>query len=102
MAHQLIIAIVDKGKDIDVMNIAKAQGARGGTIMVGKGASVFEKKKLSGLNIDPEKEMVMIMTTEEKSKSIMQAISEAMQMDKPNTGVIFTLATEDVMGVIKE
>ena len=44
MAHQLIIAIVDKGKDIDVMNIAKAQGARGGTIMVGKGASVFEKQ----------------------------------------------------------
>lgn len=100
MGHQLIIAIVDKGKDLIVMQIAKEQGARGGTILVGKGASIFDKRSVMGMNIEPDKEIVMIMTTKEKSQSIMSAISEKMQMDQPNTGVIFTLETEDVMGVI--
>lgn len=100
MSHQLIIAIVDKGKDLVVMQIAKEHGARGGTIMVGKGASIFDKHSVMGMTIEPDKEIVMIMTTKEKSQSMMAAISEKMQMDKPNTGVVFTLQTEDVMGVI--
>ena len=51
-----IVAIVNEGFSDLVMEIAKDEGARGGTIISANGSVTEEATKLYGIGIHPEKE----------------------------------------------
>ncbi|KAF1084222.1 hypothetical protein SPSYN_02626 [Sporotomaculum syntrophicum] len=99
--HELIVTIVRKGWAERVINAAKNAGARGGTILHGRGVGVHEQKKLLGLPIEPEKEIILTLIHRDKTNEVLKAIVDAGQLQKPGMGVGFVLDVDKVVGVVE-
>lgn len=99
--HELIVTIVRKGWAEKVIVAAKAAGARGGTVLHGRGVGVHEQKKLLGLPIEPEKEIILTLIHKDKTNEVLKAIVEAGQLQKPGNGVGFVLDVDKVVGVVE-
>lgn len=98
--HQLIVTIVKKGWAEKIVTAAKKAGARGGTIIHGRGVGVHETKKLLGIPIEPEKEIILTLIHKEKTNMVLQAIVEAGQFNKPGTGIGFVIDVDKVVGIV--
>ncbi len=99
MRYQAIITIVDLGKGEDVVDLAKRAGARGATIMHGRGSGIHETATLFHMKIEPEKEVVLVISTQEESASIIESISSGLEIEKPGHGILFTHELTDVVGL---
>lgn len=99
MKRELIVVIVDKHKDEEVMQVAKAAGATGGTIIHGKGTSIYENKKFFGIEIEPEKEVILIIVNSNLVDKIVNAINQELKLEDPNSGILFTVDLNKVIGL---
>lgn len=97
--HELIITIVNRGYADDVMEAAKTAGARGGTIVYGRGAGVTEGQKFFGIEIQPEKELILILVTRDARSNVMKAITSGAGLTSEGRGLTFSLPVDDVAGV---
>ncbi len=97
--YQSLFIIVDKGKGEDVMSAATSAGARGGTIINARGSGIHETSKLFNMEIEPEKELVMILAENALIDSIVSEVSTAMEIDKPGNGILFLLNVNKIMGL---
>lgn len=97
--QQIITVIVDKGKAEDVVSAAEKAGSKGGTILNGRGAGVHETSKVFAMEIEMEKEIVLILTETEKTEAIVQAIGEKLHIDDPGNGIIFVQDVHRSYGV---
>lgn len=97
----LIIAIVNNGYADTVMDAARPAGARGGTVVHARGAGIKEAEKFFGITIQPEKEMVLILTRHDQKRAIMEAICKEVGLTTDAHGIVFSLPAEDVMGVAR-
>jgi nitrogen regulatory protein PII len=98
----LIVTIVSKGFAEEVVEASKKAGARGGTIMNGRGTSIHENAKLFGIPIEPEKEIVLTLIAKSKTDEVLAAISKAVDIDKPHKGIAFVLEVEKTSGLMLE
>ena len=73
----LIVAIVNRGFSDLVMDAARAAGASGGTILHGRGTGVHEAEQFFGIAIQPEKEIVLILTRSDERRKTLRAGSRA-------------------------
>ncbi len=89
-SHEMIFVIVNSGFADDVMAAARNAGANGGTILNARGTGKQEDMKFFGITIVPEKEILMIVTTKEKSAAILDAIKALDCFATPGSGVVFT------------
>lgn len=99
MKYESIFTIVDKGMDHQVIEAAKAAGARGGTIIHARGSGTTDKPLLFNLEIDSEKEVVLILAEKEKVDAITDSIREKLEIDKPGKGIIFTMDVNRTIGL---
>lgn len=60
--YNLIFVIVDRGKAEFVVEAATKAGSRGATIINGRGSGIHETSKLFSMEIEPEKEIVLIIS----------------------------------------
>lgn len=97
-----IFAIVNSGFTDLVMDAARANGARGGTIINARGTGNKEIEKFFGVVITPEKEIVMILVPESISDAIITAINKQAGIDTKGQGIIFSLPVDDVAGLSGE
>lgn len=95
----LIVSIVPKGRGDAVLEASVKAGADGGTVLFGRGAGVNEQQKIFGIPIMPEKEIVLTMTYENKSDSILAAIVQAAELDEVGAGMAFVVPVDKVVGV---
>ena len=58
---ELVVCIVNAGFSQNVMEAARAAGARGGTILRARGSANPESEEFFNITIQPDKEMVMIL-----------------------------------------
>ena len=58
---ELIICIVNTGFSEIAMDAARKHGARGGTIINGRGTATKEAEKIFNITIQPEKEIIIIL-----------------------------------------
>lgn len=83
-----LTVIVDRGSADDVMDIARRAGVRGGTILHGRGGGA-EFATLLGVAIEPEKELVIILTPDHLIADVVQALFKGLNLDQPGKGVLF-------------
>jgi len=95
----LIVTIVNKGFADKIVDISKAAGAEGGTIVCGRGTGIHEKAKFFGIPIEPEKEMVLTLVLREKGERVLEAILEKGELCKPGRGIAFSLDVEKTAGI---
>ena len=99
---QLIITIVKKGVATRIVTATKKAGAKGGTILLGRGTA---KKSVYldflGINFDPEKEIIFTFIQEEQTKSVLNAIVAEGKLNKPGNGIAFVINILEIAGLIK-
>ncbi len=69
--------------------------------MHGRGVGVHEQKKLFGLAIEPEKEIILTLIHKDKTNDVLKAIVDAGQLQKPGMGVGFVLDVDKVVGIVE-
>lgn len=97
--YDLIITIINKGQSEKVVEASKKAGARGGTIISGRGTGVHEHAKLFGITIEPEKEIVLTLIEREKTNEVLQTIVKEAGLDRPGKGIAFVVEVERVAGI---
>lgn len=97
--YALIAATVNIGFSGDVMEAAKAAGASGGTVIHSRWIGNEEVAASWGLSMQEEKEIVLILSEEEKKVEIMSAISEKCGMRSDAKGLVMALPIDSVMGL---
>ena len=98
--HRAVFVVVDKGKGEQVMDVARAVGARGGTIINARGSSTQETIRLLNMEIEPENEIVLILTREESTAGIVRAVRDNLKIDEPGTGIIFVQTVSETYGIL--
>lgn len=96
---QAIFTIVDRGQSEEVMEAAQEAGAQGGTVMHARGTGVNQTKLVFNMEIEPEKDIVLIVAEDESVDKIVQAISKRLDIEKPNRGVLFTMELSETRGI---
>ncbi|WP_414150796.1 P-II family nitrogen regulator [Acetobacterium carbinolicum] len=97
--YEAIFVIVDRGNAETVVGAAEAAGAKGGTIMNARGSGIHEYSKLFAMDIEPEKEVVMLILETAKTETVVNAIQDATEMSKPGNGIIFTIGVNRTYGL---
>ncbi|MGV8906167.1 MAG: P-II family nitrogen regulator [Acetobacterium sp.] len=97
--HEAIFVIVDRGNAETVVCAAEAAGANGGTIINARGSGIHEYSKLFAMEIEPEKEIVMIIVESDKTENIVNSIQKSTELDKPGNGIIFTIGVNKTFGL---
>ena len=97
--YSAIFTVVDKGRGEDVVDASKAAGARGATIIHARGSGIHETEMLFAMQIEPEKDVVLVLAKDDIRDRIITAIRERLNIDEPGTGIVFTLAVRDTYGL---
>ena len=100
--HEVILAIVDSGYAEDVMEIAREQGVRGGTILNARGVANQEAAAFFGITLHSEKEILMMVVEKSIKDNVLNALYKEMGMGKPAQGIAFSLPVSDVAGLVKD
>lgn len=98
--YEVIFAVVDEGFADDVMNIAREQGARGGTIINARGVARADAAEFFGITVHTEKEIVMMVVPKKIKDDILNAIYKEMGMAKKAKGIAFSMPITDTMGLV--
>ena len=95
--YELIVAIYEKGYTDLVMDAAREAGARGGTTIKAKGTAAGAEK-FFGLSLAVEKEVVLIVSGQEKKKDIMKAIMQKAGVETKAHALVFSLPVSETAG----
>ncbi len=96
---QLVICIVNTGFSPIVMEAAKEAGARGGTIIHGRGTANREAEKLFQIVVQPDKEIVMIIVKSEIKDQVLKSINAKAGLETEGQGIAFSLPVDRTAGI---
>lgn len=96
--YELIVAVANEGTTDQVMNAARAAGARGGTVLHGKGTGNKDAQRFYHFSIAAEKEVVLIVTAAAQKADIMRAVLRDAGPDSEAGTIVFSLPVSDVAG----
>ncbi len=94
-----IVAIVERGKADKIVNKAKEVGAKGATILYGRGTGESEIQKFLNIHIEASKEVILILCENENCKKIFDKVIEVGELKKPGIGIIFTVPIQNLVGL---
>lgn len=97
--YELILAIVNHGFSDKAMHAAKAEGAKGGTIIEARLLGTEEASKFLGITIKEEKEIVAIVAQKEAKTAIMQAINHEVGIRTEGKGILMALPIDNIIGL---
>jgi nitrogen regulatory protein PII len=97
--YNAIFVVVDKGVAESVIDAASLAGARGGTIINARGSGVHETSTVFSMAIEPEKEIVMILSENTLTEAICDSIRKELKIDDPGNGIIFVLDINKTYGL---
>ena len=101
MSYEVVCTVVERGLGQEVVDAATAAGSTGATIINARGSGIHERAKFFSMNIEPEKEIVMIIIDKDKVEKIINAIRETLHIDEPGKGIMFSLDVNRVAGLYK-
>ncbi|MBP7174726.1 MAG: P-II family nitrogen regulator [Thermoclostridium sp.] len=96
-----LTVIVERGLADDVMDVAREAGVRGGTILHGRGACAEMATKLFGVEIEPERELVIILTPDALADKVVNALTNALKLNEPGKGILFVEPILETRGLLE-
>lgn len=92
----LIMLIINHGHTGEVMNTARAAGARGGTVLRAWQSDGGEPGRFYGLDLQEEKELVLIVASAGTRSAIMETVNKMHGLKTPAGAVILSLPLDHV------
>lgn len=97
--HEVIFAIVNAGYAEDAMHVAREHGARGGTIISGRGVANEKEATFFGITVHAEKEILMLVVEKDIRDEILHALYKHMGMQQKAQGIVFAMPVAEVAGL---
>ncbi len=99
MEFTAIFVVVERGKADHIVEEAKRAGAAGATIFYARGTGEKEFKKFFNLHVESSKEIILILTPEEKKEPLVETLVQAGNLDDPGAGILFTVPVGELVGL---
>ncbi|WOO36283.1 P-II family nitrogen regulator [Anaerocolumna sp. AGMB13020] len=99
--YHIITTIVEKGNAEKVIDAATKAGSKGGTIINGRGSGIHETSRLFSMDIEPEKEIVLILSEAADTEAIVNSIKNDLKIDEPGNGIIYVQDVNRTFGIYK-
>ncbi len=101
MHFKLIIAFTPSNKTDTVLETARKAGATGATVINNAhGEGVEPTKTFFGLNLDSQRDVLLLLVEEHLSRSILESISKIANFDQDaGAGIAVQIDVEDAVGV---
>ena len=96
--YEIVLAIANEGYTDTVMEAAREAGARGGTVLHGKGTGSKDAAKFFGVSIASEKEVIMIVARASEKAAIMKSIINKAGTQTDAGAVVMSLPVSAVAG----
>jgi len=98
---ELVVCIVNEGFAESVMDAARVQGAKGGTIISARGTANPEAEKIFNITVEPHKEVVLIIVKKDIADNVMKAIYDSVGLNTEGTGIAFALPVDETLGIVQ-
>jgi nitrogen regulatory protein PII len=101
MHFKLIIALTEDSITNKVVEAAREKGATGSTVISSaRGEGLEVAKTFLGLNLETQRDVVLLLVEEHMCRDILETIASAGQFDEhPGTGIAFSIDVDDAVGV---
>jgi len=96
----LIVTIVRKGWGDTVLKATMDAGAHGGTVLFGRGIGRNEQQRVFGIQIEPEKEIVLTVVPADLKEAMLEEIVRAAELTMPGNGLAFVVPVDKVAGIV--
>ena len=96
--YEIVLVIANEGHTDTVMEAAREAGARGGTVLHGKGTGSQESAKFFGVSIASEKEVVLIVAKSSEKAAIMKSVIDKAGTQTAAGAVVMSLPVSAVAG----
>ena len=97
--YDAIFAIVDHGHSDNVILASERAGSIGATVLNAKGSGYEKRNPILELVVEPEKEVVLIISPHTKTDAIIEAIDEDMNSDGKKKAITFAINVNRVEGL---
>lgn len=97
--YKCIFAVVNNGFSEEAMDAARAAGAKGGTILHGRGTISKEAESAFNITIQPDKEIVMILAKADQIDGILKALYTAIGTATKAQGIVFAIPVDESIGL---
>ena len=98
--YQAVFVIVDEGEAERVLDAANDAGSQGGTVIHAHGSGGKETKRVFNMEIEPEKDIVLIISPESLTDQIVETINKELNLEEPNAGILFTTDLSETRGIV--
>ena len=99
--YQVITIIVDKGRAELAIEAAEAAGSKGGTILNARGAGIHEVYRVFAMDVEPEKEVVLILSEASSTDAIIESINRKLNIGERGNGIIFVQNANKTYGIFQ-
>ena len=99
---ELVICIVNAGFSQNVVEAARRAGARGGTIIRGRGSANPEAEEFFGVAIQPDKELVLILVPAAIKDEVLTTVYKESGLSQEGQGIAFSLPVERTTAIRTE
>jgi nitrogen regulatory protein PII len=99
MNYHGLFVIVERGKGKYIADEAKKAGAKGATIFYARGMGDLESQKLFNIQVDSSKEVIIIITEQQETQEILDAVVKAGKLEEPGAGIVFTVPVNNLIGL---
>lgn len=96
---EMLMVIVDRDSSDEVIEVARQAGAKGATVLHGRGTGQEDKLSAFHIHVEPQKEVVIMAVEADQVDTISQAVAEALDFSEPGTGILFSLPINETTGL---
>ena len=97
--YEAVFCVINSGFSDAVMGAARKAGAGGGTIIKGRGAAPREAEELFKITVQPEKEIVLMVVSEDVKDDVLRAIYAEAGLGSAGQGIAFSVPIEHSVGL---
>ena len=97
--QKLLITVVQKGKAKQIIEATRQAGAEGGTIFLGNGTGILEKKFL-GVPVTQEKEIVLTLFDQALIDPLCNAVTSAGKLLETGKGIAMVIDVGKAVGIV--
>ncbi|PJJ26716.1 hypothetical protein [Lacrimispora celerecrescens] len=97
--YELIAAVINTDLSAPIMEAARNAGCKGGTLVKAREALADDSKKLFGLTLSSEKEILLILVPLTDKQAVLKSICETVLKETGEHAIAFSLPVDEVAGL---
>ncbi|PKM30780.1 MAG: transcriptional regulator [Gammaproteobacteria bacterium HGW-Gammaproteobacteria-11] len=99
MKFSVLVAMLAEDLEEQAIEVAKAAGAGGMTILNGRGLGAEQKKTFFGLTYEGSQSVLILVLEKKLSLRVMKRLVAELDLNNHSRGVVFTLPLEHIAGI---